>query len=105
MFAHIRRHQKWLLAVVVGATIISFVAFLDPSTGRRGGGRSIFSHGTGDYGSINGRAISLEEYDEVKREALLAYLLSTGRWPEEDEASQQFFNLDRAVATRLAWLE
>src|SRR5437773_960307 len=79
MLGHIRRHQKWLWVLIAGATIISFVIFLDPTTGRRGGGRSIFGGRTGDYGSINGRAISPEEFGQIVRhEAGIEHLFALG---------------------------
>jgi len=105
MLAHIRRHQRWLWAVIATLTIISFVYFLDPSTGRRGGGRSIFSGEPSDYGYFNGRAITAEEYEQMKQEARLEYLFSSGRWPEEAEGGQQFFNLAVQVPRRLLFAE
>jgi len=105
MLAHIRRHQRWLWGVIATLTIISFVYFLDPSTGRRGGGRSIFSGGPSDYGYFNGRAITAEEYEQMKQEARLEYLFSSGRWPEEVEGGQQFFNLAVQVPRRLLFAE
>src|SRR5690242_5103040 len=105
MFAHIRRHQRWLFLVIGGLTIISFVYFLDPTTGRRGGGRSIFSGGSSAVGSINGRAISAEEYAQAECDARLQYLFSAGRWPEEDENSRQFFDLEPRARQRLFFVE
>ena len=101
MLAHIRRHQKWLFIVIAGLTIISFVYFLDPTTGRRGGGRSIFSRGAGDFGSINGRTLSREEFSQMKHEARLRFFVNYGRWPEEDESSRQMFDADRQT---LEWI-
>src|SRR5216117_240151 len=101
MLAHIRRHQKWLFIVIAGLTIISFVYFLDPTTGRRGGGRGIFSRGAGDFGSINGRTLRQEEFFRMKREARLRFFVSSGRWPEEDETSRQMFDADRQT---LEWI-
>ena len=34
MFGHIRRHQKWLMVVFSALVIVSFVIFIDPTTGR-----------------------------------------------------------------------
>ena len=101
MLAHIRRHQKWLLALIASATIISFVIFLDPSTGRRGGGRSIFSGRSSEYGSINGRAIRAEEFEQMKREAYLRFRLFYGRWPEQDETGRQLFDPERQTMERI----
>src|SRR5437660_4191036 len=105
MFAHIRRHQKWLMAIFATVVIISMVKFLDPSSGRRGGGRSIFSGEPSDYGYFNGRAITAGEYEQMKQEARLEYLFSSGRWPEEAEGAQQFFNLAVQVPRRLLFAE
>src|SRR6185503_10020897 len=100
MLGHIRRHQKWLMIVIAGRTIISFVYFLDPTTGRRGNG-GIFSRGAGNYGSINGRAIGEEEFIQMRREARLRFLVNYGRWPDEDETTRQMFDGDRQA---LEWL-
>src|SRR2546425_10903497 len=101
MLGQIRRHQKWLMIVIAGLTIISFVYFLDPTTGRRGGGRSIFSRGAREHGSVNGRPISQEEFSQMKREVRLRFLVSYGHWPEEDEAGRQMFDADRQA---LEWI-
>src|SRR5438093_7047870 len=101
MLGHIRRHQKWLMIVIASLTILSFVYFLDPTTGRRGGGRGLFSRRADHYASINGRAIGEEEFSEMKREARLRFLVNYGRWPEEDETSRQMFDADRQA---LEWI-
>src|SRR2546421_11792700 len=98
MLAHIRRHQRWLWGVIATLTIISFVYFLDPSTGRRGGGRSIFSGGPSDFGYINGRALGAGEYEQMKQEARLEHLFSSGRSTEVAETGQKFFHLPCQVA-------
>src|SRR5437879_3515620 len=106
MFGHIRRHQKWLMIVFSALVIVSFVVFIDPTTGRRGRGRSIFGGGAGEFGNLNGRAISAEEYEQAGSEAKLEYLFfGSGRWPDEDEASRQFFNLDARIQRRLILAE
>jgi len=101
MLGQIRRHQKWLWVLIAGATIVSFVIFLDPTTGRRGGGRGIFGGGSGEFGYINGRAIHAEEYGQMKREAYLRFRRLYGRWPEQDEASQQWFDPNRQALERI----
>src|SRR5437870_5741442 len=101
MLGQIRRHQKWLWVLIAGATIISFVIFLDPTTGRRGGGRGIFSSGSSEFGYINGRAIGAEEYELMKREAHLRFRRLYGRWPDQDEASRQMFDPVRQTQERI----
>jgi hypothetical protein len=108
MLGQIRRHQKWLWFVIAGLTIISFVVFIDPSTGRRGGGggRGFFSRaGGGEFGYINGRAIGAEEHEQMKREAYLHFLLYSGRWPDEDETTRQMFDADRQTLERIFLVE
>ena len=58
MFAHIRRHQKWLWILISAAVIISFVWLFSPTQQMQGG--------TGDLnaqlGSIYGDPITVREY-------------------------------------------
>ena len=90
------------MAIFATVVIISMVQFLDPTTGRRGRGRSIFSRGSSEYGSINGRSISAEEYAQMKREARLRFFVNSGgHWPEEDDATRQMFDADRQT---LEWI-
>ena len=103
MLGQIRRHQKWLWFVIAGATIISFVIFIVPTTGRRG--RGMIGRGSGELASINGRAISAEEIEQARDEGRMEYLFSSGRWPEEDESSRQFFNLENQTQRRLILME
>src|ERR1043166_7572030 len=105
MFVHIRRHQKWLWMVIAALTIISFVYFLDPTTGRRSRGASLFSGRSAQFGTIEGRDISAEELGQAQREARLQYMLNTGRWPDEDESSRQFFNAEQQTGQRLFLLQ
>src|SRR5438093_12521056 len=100
MLAHIRRHQRWLWGVIATLTIISFVYFLDPSTGRRGGGRSIFSGAPSDYGYFNGRAVTAEESEQMKQEARLEYLFSSGLCPEGGGGGQHILTIAVDVPRR-----
>ena len=59
------------MIVIAGLTIISFVYFLDPTTGRRGGRSNIFSRGSSEFASINGRGIGADEYEQARSEARL----------------------------------
>ena len=105
MFASIRRHQKWLMGVIMTLTIISFVILMDPSySGRKGGGR-LGRGGKATVGQINDRDISTDEFVQAYHEAIIRFRLYTGRWPEQDETSRQMFDPDRAVQERLLLLE
>jgi len=103
MFASIRRHQKWLLIVIVSLVIISFVILMDPSySGRKG---RLARGARGDFGSINGRALTREEVNQARDEARLRFYLSYGRWPEQDETTRQMYDEDRELAQRLFLIE
>ncbi len=93
------------MMLIAGLTILSFVYFLDPTTGRRGGGRGVFSRRGGAYGSINGRSIGEEEYTRMRREAYLGFLATYGHWPDEDETTRQMFDADRQTMQWIFLLE
>ncbi len=101
MFASIRRHQNWIWYVVVVVIIISFVGFFSPS-GRMGGGPSASGR---DFGTINGRPISLEEFALAQKEAKLYYFFQTGgQWPGESSKASGF-DLQAATYSRLVLIE
>src|ERR1041384_937219 len=97
MFGTIRKHQKWLWAIIITITIISFVVFFSPNARLRG-----TSEGA-NLGSIGGKPITTEQYRIDYREAQLFYYIHYGgRWPESDEMTRQLgFDLDREVYRRL----
>lgn len=103
MFHSIRRHQKWLWAVVTTLTIVSFVMFFAPKRARYQK-MSLFSR-EAPVGSINGRSINREEYIDAYREAQLRYRMSTGEWPRNDEMSRQLGTMDREVRNRIFFIE
>jgi len=86
MFGTIRKHQKWLWAVLVVLMSVSLVAlFTSPSGGSGGGPR----RGQPDLGSINGQPIDQAEYLEAWKEVRIATYLHTGKWPGNDESSSR----------------
>jgi hypothetical protein len=98
MFAHIRRHQKWLWIVISALVIISFVWYFNPNQqmqGQGGGGpRSA-------VGTIYGEPITASEYYDAQREALLQYLFSYQGWPEDNELTRQLRPIERETRSRL----
>jgi hypothetical protein len=101
MFVFIRKHQTWGL-IFIGLVIISFVVFFSPYSKLqgRGGGRR------GDYGSIDGKAISSDEYFQALKEAKLEYLLRYRTWPEENSGNQQLgFDSVKQAMNRLFLLK
>jgi len=79
MFGTIRKHQKWLWAVIITLTIISFVIFFSPYSKMNSGVRR-----SGNYGSINGQRVTDQDYINAYREVDLAHFLMTGRWMHDD---------------------
>ncbi len=98
MFGTIRKHQTWLWAVIVTVTIISFVSFFNPSS-RSGGARS----GAVDFGTIDGRPITEEDYGNAQREANLHFFMSYGSWPDAD-AKRVGFDAERETYSRLFFI-
>ncbi len=78
MIGTIRKHSKWLWAVIITATIISFIYWGAKPMGNGGGGRS-----TGDFGSINGKKVSQAAYVGAQNEFRLFYLFHYGVWPDK----------------------
>lgn len=97
MFAHIRRHQKWLWIFISAAVIISFVWYFNPNQQMGGGGGDSQSV----VGSMYGEPIKMSHYNDARAEALLHYYFSNGNWPENDEFSRQMKPVEREARNRL----
>ena len=98
MFATIRRHQKWLWAIIIAVIIVSFVIFFSPNV-------SLDRGRSGDFGTINGRAIGQTQFYDAYREAILGYFFRYGTWPSQDEASRTGFDPDRETRNRLLLID
>lgn len=100
MFVHIRRHQKWLWIFISAAVIISFVWYFNPNQQMGGGGA-----GGGDarsmVGTMYGDPITMGQYNDAQKEAILHYFFSNGSWPENDEFSRQMRPIERETRNRL----
>ena len=96
MIGTIRKHQTWLWAVIITATVVSFVIYFTP-TSQVGSGRMTDD---GDFGSLDGRPITRDEFMEAYRETRLMYLFRYGDWP--DRNAQRFgFDPERETRSRL----
>jgi len=84
MFGTIRRHQTWLLVVIVAITIVSFVIY-GPTNAKFGNSLK----GGGGMGSVLGRPVSQEEFVNAQHEAVLYYFLQSGQLPENDSPQLQ----------------
>src|SRR5258706_12655839 len=93
MFGTIRRHQTWLWAVIITLTIISFLYFFLPNQRMNNSGAAL------NFGSIDGKKITREEFADAQREVFLRYYFSTGTWPKNDKSSN--FDPERETYFRL----
>jgi hypothetical protein len=89
MIGTIRRHQKWLWGVIITATIVSFVAYFNPSSRYGSGGQGSFSSSAPDLGSINGEPITPEQLKAAMREGRLFFRLRSGAWPDAEDRNKQ----------------
>lgn len=103
MFGTIRKHQKWLWAVIITLTVFSFVIYFSPYQ-RVGGG--LGSGSAANLGSINGEKVTQDSYIAAAREAKLRYFLNRGNWSDKDPAAKQMgYNEERETYTRLLLLQ
>jgi hypothetical protein len=99
MFGTIRRHQKWLWAVIITLTVISFVIYFSPYSKMNSSER----RGPVNLGTLNGQRISEESFWSAEHEIALRYfIMSGGRAPDEEtkrnferETLQWLFLIDK----------
>jgi peptidyl-prolyl cis-trans isomerase D len=93
MIGTIRKHSKWLLWIIAGATIFSMVYYIgfNPTRGGSSGYQSVNTNLVS--GSIYGEKVTLENYTRAKRDVDLYFLLNYGSWalhnPNMSEARLQ----------------
>ena len=92
MIGTIRKHSKWLWAVIITATIISLFMFFLPQTHNGGGGGV-------KYGTIYGKEITPQEYQAAFNEFQLFYLFHYGKWPKQAGVSD--LEMERETYVRL----
>ena len=79
MIGTIRKHSGWLWGVIITATIVSFVWWGAGPSGHTGNGR-----GGGNFGTIYGHKITLQDFVEMQNEFLLFYRFRNGEWPDRN---------------------
>jgi peptidyl-prolyl cis-trans isomerase D len=99
MIGTIRKHSKWLWVVIITLTVISFI-YWGASPAQRGGG----GHTSGDFGSINGKKITQQEYVDARNEFKLFYLFQYGTWPDK-KASMSENDMERETYVRLLLMQ
>lgn len=103
MIGTIRKHQQWMWIFIIAITIVTFVIWFSPDARWQSGA----SARTGDYAIngkpvlIEGRPISVDEFNKAVKETQLFYFLRSGgrEWPGTDQNSWK--NLERDAIYRL----
>lgn len=88
MFDSIRKHQKWLLVLISGLTIISFVAFFNPAQSSL---RGVVDGGE-NFGRLYGRPIARETMVTFGRQAQLFGRLRFGDQADSAQARQMGYD-------------
>src|ERR1700722_483950 len=89
MIGTIRRHQKWLWGFIITATIVSFVAYFNPSSRYGGGSGAPSPSSAPDLGKIDGELITTQQLQAAEREAMLSVYFRTGTWPSPEDQNQK----------------
>jgi hypothetical protein len=95
MFGTFRKHQSWLWFIIIGVMVLSMVLW-QSQTGKNGNGQ----RGPGNFGSIDGKAISAAEFQGAQSEVSLMYYLRNREWPDSPEATTKI-DLQRETYQRL----
>ncbi len=77
--------------VIIAAMSISLVTYFNPSSRNRlgsggGGGSGDYS---ADFGSINGVAVTRDQFFAAEREGRLFFFLRSGQWPDSEDQKKQ----------------
>ncbi|HVU09404.1 MAG TPA: SurA N-terminal domain-containing protein [Verrucomicrobiae bacterium] len=95
MFRFFRKHQ-WILIAALSITVISFLFWnIGPSMRNNGGPAA-----SNDLGSIYGKKVSPQAFDEMRNEVYLFYLFNTGEWPDKNPNISKS-DLERQIYIRL----
>jgi hypothetical protein len=101
MFGTIRRHQTWLWAIIIVVIIISFVFLFSPDVGWGKAGRTERN----PFGTIDGKAVTEQEFRQSGSDVRMLYFFRNGKWPEQDERARQTeFDVNQQALQRLIWL-
>jgi peptidyl-prolyl cis-trans isomerase D len=97
MIGTIRKHSALLWWTIIPITIISFVIFMGSGPMRGRGERS-----SGDFGSINGKKVTQQQYVDALNEFKLYYFFNygNGTWPDKKNNISQK-DIERSIYQRL----
>lgn len=93
MIGTIRKHSKWLWAIIIAATVICFVVYFSPY-------QRVSRGGPANFGRIYGRPVTRDDYLDAQREAELQFFFRYGTWPEA-EARRAGYDVERETYFRL----
>jgi parvulin-like peptidyl-prolyl isomerase len=100
MIRQFRKIPSWLVAVVFGIVILTFVLFMGSGPTRGGGGSSGVNTNI-VRGEIYGQKVTLDEYAEMERGFDLEFLLRYGEWPNKNPNVSQDEILERTYVRML----
>lgn len=83
MIGTIRKHSKWLLWIIAGLTIASFVLFMGTGPARYGNGSNLVNTNLVG-GVIYGQKVTPDLYDRMRDDVQLDVLFRYGQWPEDN---------------------
>jgi len=95
MIGTIRKHSALLWWSIIPITILSFVVFMGSGPGRSGGGST-----SGGYGTIYGKPVTAEDFQQAQNEFYIFYWMRYGQWPDKD-ATMDRAAFDRETYKRL----
>jgi len=98
MIGTIRKHSKWLWAIIIVVTIITFVFWMNPG-GRNGDGGTMR-----DLGSIDGQKVTLDNYLGARNEVFIFHWFRYNQWPDRDPNFSQT-DLQRELYVRLMLIQ
>ncbi len=85
MIGTLRKHNVWIMWIIIAATIIGFVSYLSPSR-QFGAGQT---RPGAELGTVNGEPISQKDFADAQREGKLFYRLRYGVWPDTEDKLRQ----------------
>ena len=77
-----RKHSKWLLWIIAGATIASLVIFMGSGPVRNAGAGGVSTNLV--RGEIYGEKVTVDRYVQMQKDVDLDYLFNAGQWPSQN---------------------
>jgi SurA N-terminal domain len=93
MIETIRKHSKWLLYIIAGATIFTMVFYMGTGAVHSGNGGGVNTNEVG--GDIYGKPVTQDMYDKMEKEVALELFFQYGEFPDQNpqftpEVKQQY---------------